>query len=298
MLRPGAYLTITVVLVIKGMSYPVTREQIRQARRAPLADYLLSKYPSEFKSVGTSIYQRSNPSLYVKKSVPGYHDFSTGAHGNSVDFLIQYKGMSFNEAVLALCGPKAVSSGFKADPAQMNQFALPQEGTLPFSRVCDYLTNRAIPSDCVEQLIKERLLYEDSPYGNAVFVNPQKDYCEIRGTGQQKFHGCRKLKPDRFWYILNGSTPPTCAYICESAIDAVSLMIIQHLAGYHGAAVYISIGGVGNQQTIDRIKTRISAVLAVDNDAAGQACRARNPEMMAIIPRAKDWNDDLCAMET
>lgn len=285
-------------LIIKDMSYPVTREQIRQARRAPLADYLLSEYPSEFKSVGTSICQKNNPSLYVKKSVPGYHDFSTGVHGNSVDFLIQYKGLSFTEAVLALCGFRTRSPGNKADPTQMNQFTLPQKGTLPFARLYDYLVNRGIPGECVKQLIKERLLYEDYPYGNAVFVNPQKDYCEIRGTGQLKFHGCRKLKPDRFWYVLNSGNPPAIAYICESAIDAVSLMIIQRLAGHHDDAVYISIGGVANQQTIDRIKTRISSVLAVDNDAAGQACRARNPEMMAIIPSLKDWNDDLHAMKT
>ena len=34
-------------------------------------------------------------------------------------------------------------------------------------------------------------------------------------------------------------------------------------------------------------------VLAVDNDAAGQGCRDRNPMLESIIPKNKDWNDDL-----
>lgn len=147
----------------------------------------------------------------------------------------------------------------------------------------------------VEYLIEKQLLYEDALYGNAVFVNPQRDYCEIRGAGKQKFHGCRKLKPDRFWYLLLGNMSPDRAFICESAIDAVSLMVIQSRSGYCcESAVYISIGGVANQQTIDRIKSHIPSTLAVDNDPAGQACRDRNPDMTALIPERKDWNDVLC----
>lgn len=48
----------------------VTKEQIRRARRVNLADYLLRKYPADVKIVGTSLYLRKNPSLYVKKSIP------------------------------------------------------------------------------------------------------------------------------------------------------------------------------------------------------------------------------------
>ena len=275
----------------------VTKEQIRQARRAPLADYLLSQYPSEFKSSGQSIYQKNNTSLYIRKSVPGYNDFSTGEHGNSVDFLVRYKGLSFTEAVTELCrfnGNSVVS----AESGSTQGFSLPPAAKPPFHRARDYLIGRCIPEDTVDGLISKGFVYQDFPYGNVIFVAPERDYCEIRGTGTQKFHGCRKLKTDRFWYCLSGTERPTVAYICESAIDAVSLMLIQRRQGNSSPAAYISIGGVANQQTIDRIKGRLPSVLAVDNDLAGNACRERNPELTALIPHGKDWNDDLCAMSS
>ena len=52
----------------------VTKEQIRQARRVNLADYLLAEHPADVKIVGTSLCLRKNPSLYVKRSIPGYSD--------------------------------------------------------------------------------------------------------------------------------------------------------------------------------------------------------------------------------
>ena len=156
----------------------------------------------------------------------------------------------------------------------------------------DYLTARGIPEETVLFLIQKGLLYQDSPHGNAVFVTPDEDYCEIRGTGNKPFHGCREKRPYNFWYFLTDVKPET-AYICEAAIDAVSLMLIHKQQGKTAPAVYVSIGGVANQQTIDRLKKRIPTVLAVDNDPAGKECRARNPEIPALIPVRKDWNDDL-----
>ena len=61
-------------------------------------------------------------------------------------------------------------------------------------------------------------------------------------------------------------------------------------------SVYVSIGGVANQQTINRLikgSKHSNVVLAVDNDQAGQDCRDRNPDLTYILPKNKDWNDDL-----
>ena len=80
----------------------VTKEQIRQARKANLADYLLQEYPADVKIVGTSLCLKKNPSLYVKKSIPGYHDFATGEHGNSIDFLTHHLNCSFTGGEHAL----------------------------------------------------------------------------------------------------------------------------------------------------------------------------------------------------
>lgn len=40
-----------------------------------------------------------------------------------------------------------------------------------------------------------------------------------------------------------------------------------------------------------------SAVIAVDNDKAGEDCRQRNPDRRHLIPAGKDWNEDLISWE-
>ena len=95
------------------------------------------------------------------------------------------------------------------------------------------------------------------------------------------------------WYLLTDPKPDT-AYVCEAAIDAVSLMLIHKAQKKTDPAVYVSIGGVANQQAIDRLrKKKLTIVLAVDNDPAGNKCRQRNSDLAALIPHNKDWNDDL-----
>ena len=272
----------------------VTKEQIRQARRVNLADYLLREYPADVKIVGSSLCLKKNPSLYVKMSIPGYHDFATGEHGNSIDFLTRHLNCSFTDAVNALCR----FNGFPKNKVTMTRapFCLPERARLPFDRVVKYLSGRGIPPETVMFLIRENLLYQDVPHGNAVFVSPDEDYCEIRGTSNHSFHGCRKKRTDRFWYLLTDPKPET-AYVCEAAIDAVSLMLIHKAHGKAKPAVYVSIGGVTNQQAINRLKrTKPSVVLAVDNDSAGHDCRQRNPDLPTLIPLGKDWNDDLRQM--
>ena len=224
----------------------VTRDQIRLARKADLAGFLLQRHPDLFRSSGSSLYMKYRDSLYIRKGFPGYTDFSSGRHGNR--------------------------------------------------RVYAYLLGRGIPAGMIRLLEERGLLYQDRDHGNAVFVNPERDCCELRGTltyASRPFHGCLKTRPDRFWYFMGSEEKPGTAYLCESAIDAVSLFLLHKRSGTENAAVYISIGGVSNQKTIERVKSRIHSVLAVDNDHAGDLCRERNPDMESIIPSAKDWNEDL-----
>ena len=148
----------------------------------------------------------------------------------------------------------------------------------------------------ISRLEDEGILYQERSHGNAVFITPQKDYCEIRGTyggSANHFHSCRKASADRFWYVTSSDFPPEIAFICEAAIDAVSLLLLRREARDMDPSVFISIGGVYNQKAIDRIKRRMPAVIAVDNDAAGRQCRCKNSDVFSLIPSGKDWNEDL-----
>ena len=275
---------------------------VRRARASDLYGYLEACHPALFKHVGRCLCMKGHNSIYIKNGVPGYMDFSTGSHGNAIDFLEDYLGYGFLEAVDALTSHAAArGSAARNPPADSlppapRPVVPPAPAQKPFHALHDYLSGRGIPFRLVSRMEDEGILYQEHRYNNAVFINPQKDYCEIRGTyggSKNHFHSCRKASPDRFWYIVSSAEKPQMAFICESAIDAVSLMLLRSQAGDDDPSVFISIGGVCNQKAIDRVKKRIRTVIAVDNDDAGENCRKKNRDLFSLIPVAKDWNDDL-----
>ena len=153
---------------------------------------------------------------------------------------------------------------------------------------------RGIDYDTIDMLIEQNLLYEDTNH-NCVFLNAVADWGEIRGTSQAPFHGMIKNnRPDGFWWFKYGDEKEKAVFICESAIDAISLYEIYRLTNQLFPAVFVSIGGVAKQQTIDRLKrAKKKIIIAVDNDDAGNQCRNRNDNTKSYIPRLKDWNEDL-----
>lgn len=283
----------------------VNRTQIRAARTADLYGYLETCHASLVRRTGHCLYLRERDSVYIKKGIPGYMDFSSGSHGNSIDFLMRYLNYRFIDAVLALTGTITMDTKRDLD-FHNNSRRLSSDGikTLdpppcaprPFHRLHAYLQMRGIPIEMIARMEKQGILYQEVKYGNAIFINPQGDYCEIRGTyggSRNHFHSCRKTSADRFWYIFGEEMKPQRAFICESAIDAVSLLLLHMKTMSSLPFAYVSIGGVYNQKAINRIKQRIPSIIAVDHDKAGEICRQRNSELPFLIPTYKDWNEDL-----
>ena len=271
-----------------------SHEQIDAARKADLYSFLLTHHASLFKIEGNSIRLLSNPSVSIRKGFCGYLDFSTGCHGNSVSFLIDEMEYTFPQAVAALLqSTSTVCPVQNAESAkQSSSFHIPTMYVGEPSRARQYLVSRGIPLFLVNELFSRKLLYESADYHNLVFLSKNRDYAEIRGTFPgRKFHGCRKISKDRFWAYREIGVTPQKAYVCESAIDALSLCLLRQYECHK--FLFCSIGGVANQSAIDRIKRFLPVIIAVDNDDAGERCRKNNPDVPFIIPTAKDWNDDL-----
>lgn len=281
-----------------------TKDQMRRARKADLYDYLIRNHARQFKKEGQSIHLIDNKSLSIKRGYSGYLDFATDETGNSVDFLVRYMGYEIDQAVFALCGENSCinsgNSGFEITNDLIIKEDLPPVFPDPavgkYRQLFAFLTGRGIPSRTVQGLIDRKLLYQSKDKNNAVFINIERDWAELRGTytlGKKQFHGvvanCRK---DGFWWFRSGKDAKI-AYICEAAIDAISLYVLHMQHGKKEPAYYISIGGVAKQQAIDRIKRQVKTILAVDNDDAGLGCRERNSELSFILPVNKDWNEDL-----
>lgn len=280
-------------------------EQMKFARQADLYNYLKTKHIEYFKIVGNSIHPKNNNSLSIKRGYSGYMDFATGETGNAVDFLVKYMGYSITEAVIALCEnmydislKKNITESKLLDVNVKNEsiiFPEPVKGK--YKQLFAYLMGRGIPSDTIQMLIDEKVIYQEKEHNNIVFINKEKDFAELHGTLTfgKSFHGCRKKSSDCFWWFRTAKDAEI-AYICEAAIDAISLYLLNKKNNNNIPAYYISIAGVANQQTIERIKRQTfikKIIIAVDNDEAGQQCRDRNWNFEFMIPKYKDWNEDL-----
>ena len=107
----------------------ITRDRIRLARKADLARFLLQRHPDLFRNSGNSLYMKSRDSLYIRKGFPGYTDFSSGGHGNPIDFLTGFLGYSFVDAVSALTdGPSC------GRPSQIPRQEIASPRPSPFRR--------------------------------------------------------------------------------------------------------------------------------------------------------------------
>lgn len=279
-----------------------SKDQMRRARRADLYAFLMCYHSGQFKREGQSIHPVGNNSLSIKKGYAGYMDFATDDKGNSVDFLTKYMGYALDQAVFALCGEG--TSVDHTTSLHMNNdgiggkmppiFPEPADGR--YRQLFAFLTGRGIPAETIQELVDQKLLYQSKGRNNAVFINRERDWAEMRGTytfGEKPFHGvAQNCRRDGFWWFRSGKDADI-AYVCEAAIDAISLYLLHRKHGKTAPAYYISIGGAAKQPAIDRIKRQIKTVLAVDNDSAGQICRDRNSELPFILPVTKDWNEDL-----
>ncbi len=282
------------------MATNVSNEQAASARQADLYDFLVKYHNSDFTNEGDSIRLKSNHSISIKKGYTGYKDFATGETGNSIDFLKNYMGYNFVDAVQALSDVPASATAQLVDIQQDGirnvplKFPKPVDGM--YKNLFAYLKSRGISFETIQMLVGQKIMYQEKYKNNIIFINKERDFAEVRGTYTfgKPFHGVvTNSRHNGFWWFRTSKTASK-GYICESAIDAISLYELYRIHGNKEEAYYISIAGVAKQPAIDRLKnSKLHIVLAVDNDAAGQNCRNKNSDLEYIIPVHKDWNEDL-----
>lgn len=284
------------------MNNNVSHEQIKLARKSDLYTFLIKYHDCIFTHEGNSLRPKDNHSISIRKGYCGYQDFSNNETGNSIEYLTRHMGYTFVAAVQALTEDSTAVHDSDRQQADIKnvppQFPAPINGR--YRNLFAFLINRSISTGTIHMLVSQKILYQEKDRNNIVFINAERDFAELRGTYTfgKSFHGvvpnCRN---DGFWWFRTFKTASK-AYICEAAIDAISLFELHRLHGKNEPAYYISIAGAAKQSAINRLKqANLKLILAVDNDAAGQQCRSRNPDLDYVIPKHKDWNEDLQALK-
>ena len=288
------------------------KEDIEKAKHTNLYNYLYQNHLSSFTIEGGSLRLKKNHSISIAPDYVGFYDFATRESGDGIQFLMDYMGYTFQKAVGSLLKADNIvlsSIDRKKDismPEEPREIELPKKEEGSPTRVIAYLLGRGISMSIIVNLLNQGLLYQSAGTNNCVFINYEKDYFEQRGTitkeylkeEQEPFRQVKRTLKSNFWYIANNNIPfdeVEKVLVCEAAIDAISLYQIlhEHLKSKQKYAC-VSIGGVANQETINRlVSTGKEVVLAVDNDAAGEFCRKTNESLLYLLPIHKDWNQDL-----
>ena len=275
-----------------------TQAQIDRANAANLEDFLRAQGETLVRS-GKEYRWKAHDSLTVCGNKWFRHSQSKGGH--PVDFVMEFYGKSFPEAVQMLTGePGEVQP--EADPAPSPAFRLPLRNVTN-ANILNYLTQeRKLSPSLVNFFIAAGDIYEDSSHHNVVFVGRDADghprYASSRGI-QEKFRQDVAGAEKAFGFAHRGTDKQLLVF--EAPIDLLSF--IELFPKNWQQHNYLSLGGVSGkalQQFLSERPDMERVFLCLDADKAGEdACKRLAgllPDTVSVTriqPCMKDWNDVL-----
>ena len=275
-----------------------TQAQIDCANAANLEDFLRAQGETLVRS-GKEYSWKAHDSLTVCGNKWFRHSQSKG--GFPVDFVMEFYGKSFPEAVQMLTGEPGKAQP-EADPAPSPAFRLPLRNVTN-ANILNYLTQeRKLSPSLVNFFIAAGDIYEDATHHNVVFVGRDADghprYASSRGI-REKFRQDAAGAEKAFGFAHRGTDKQLLVF--EAPIDLLSF--IELFPKNWQQHNYLSLGGVSGKALRQFLSERPDVervFLCLDADKAGEdACKrlaALLPDSVSVTriqPCMKDWNDVL-----
>ena len=275
-----------------------TQAQIDRANAANLEDFLRAQGETLVRS-GKEYRWKTHDSLTVCGNKWFRHSQSRG--GFPVDFVMEFYGKSFPEAVQMLTGEPGEAQP-EADPVPSPAFRLPLRNVTN-ANILNYLTQeRKLSPSLVNFFIAAGDIYEDSSHHNVVFVGRDADghprYASSRGI-REKFRQDAAGAEKAFGFAHRGTDKQLLVF--EAPIDLLSF--IELFPKNWQQHNYLSLGGVSGkalQQFLSERPDVERVFLCLDADKAGEdACKrlaALLPDTVSVTriqPCMKDWNEVL-----
>ena len=275
-----------------------TQAQIDKANAVDLEKFLRAQGETLVRS-GKEYRWKAHDSLTVCGNKWFRHSQSKG--GFPVDFVMEFYGKSFPEAVQMLTGePGEVQP--EADPAPSPAFRLPLRNVTN-ANILNYLTQeRKLSPSLVNFFIVAGDIYEDAAHHNVVFVGRDADghprYASSRGINE-KFRQNAAGAEKAFGFAHRGTDKQLLVF--EASIDLLSF--IELFPKNWQQHNYLSLGGVSGKALRQFLSERPDVervFLCLDADKAGEdACKRLAtllPDSVSVTriqPCMKDWNDVL-----
>ena len=275
-----------------------TQAQIDKANAVDLEKFLRAQGETLVRS-GKEYRWKAHDSLTVCGNKWFRHSQSKG--GLPVDFVMEFYGKSFPEAVQMLTGEPGEAQP-EADPAPSPAFRLPLRNVTN-ANILNYLTQeRKLSPSLVNFFIVAGDIYEDAAHHNVVFVGRDADghprYASSRGI-REKFRQDTAGAEKAFGFAHRGTDKQLLVF--EAPIDLLSF--IELFPKNWQQHNYLSLGGVSGKALRQFLSERPDVervFLCLDADKAGEdACKrlaALLPDTVSVTriqPCMKDWNDVL-----
>ena len=275
-----------------------TQAQIDKANAVGLEKFLRAQGETLVRS-GKEYRWKAHDSLTVCGNKWFRHSQSKG--GLPVDFVMEFYGKSFPEAVQMLTGETGEAQP-EADPAPSPAFRLPLRNVTN-ANILNYLTQeRKLSPSLVNFFIAAGDIYEDSSHHNVVFVGRDADghpRCASSRGIREKFRQDAAGAEKAFGFAHRGTDKQLLVF--EAPIDLLSF--IELFPKNWQQHNYLSLGGVSGKALRQFLSERPDVervFLCLDADKAGEdACKrlaALLPDTVSVTriqPCMKDWNDVL-----
>ena len=214
----------------------VTEEQIRSAREMTAMEYLKRYEPGRLKksSARNEWELTDHDSFKINALTSKWHWKSRDIGGiSALNFLTKVDGMAFPDAVKLLAGESVSFVPMEYPEKEKKPFVLPDRYANN-GRVFQYLSNRGISDSVIQHCLHLGILYESSPYHNAVFVGRDETgkarYAFLRGIYDKDGKSFRieqagSEKSYTFCIPPAGEADRVAVY--EACIDAMAHMTLE-----------------------------------------------------------------------
>lgn len=224
-----------------GVTYRhFTDEEIKKANSVDLL-MLAKQYGYETEKGGkNAIHLKKSGGLYIFPNENCfYHHTSDERHkeGGAISFVMHQENLSFGEAVAKLLNEdyiihQAEQKPYTPEPRQA--MLLPDKAD-NFKRAYWYLVSvRGVEPQIVSALMNEKKIYQESKFGNVVFVGYDRDgtakYCSMRSTyPNNKFKRDADNSDKSYPFFVEGKSD--LAIITEAPIDLMSHATLTKMFG-------------------------------------------------------------------
>lgn len=289
-----------------------TDEQKERANSVDLVDFL-QRQGEKLLPSGRDKRLASDHSITVRGN--RWYDHASEEGSYAIDLVKRLYKLSFPEAVsLLLGGEQGVEyrqHSKSSEPEQRKPFALPPAHT-DMRRVFAYLIKqRCISREVLSEFAREKLLFEDTEYHNAVFVGYDEKgiarhaHKKSTATGSSFRINVEGSHPAYSFHYISKNPNPHAMFVFEAPIDLLSYISL-HPQNWKSAS-YVALNGVSEQPVLKLLELypQLQRVtLCLDNDEAGLKAASRIhktfkeqgfEDVVYDISSHKDWNEDLKA---